>query len=144
LLAGCDFFGSLGYTSAHFAEGSTSNGIKVGGNVLANAPKYTADFGGQYSLALTPRTTLYGRADLLFRGAYKYDDANTVGQDAYSLATFRGGIREQRVFVEAWVRNAFDTRYIPVAFAYPGFAPSGFVGESGAPRTFGVRTGVTF
>jgi outer membrane receptor protein involved in Fe transport len=43
-----------------------------------------------------------------------------------------------------WVRNAFDTRYVPVAFAYPGLAPSGFVGEMGAPRTFGIRAGVNF
>jgi iron complex outermembrane receptor protein len=43
-----------------------------------------------------------------------------------------------------WVRNAFDTHYIPTAFAYPGLAPSGFIGEMGAPRTFGARVGVTF
>ncbi len=42
------------------------------------------------------------------------------------------------------MRNAFDARYVPVAFPYPGLAPSGFIGESGAPRTFGVRAGVTF
>ena len=35
-------------------------------------------------------------------------------------------------------------RYIPVALPYPGLAPSGFVGEAGAPRTFGLRAGVTF
>jgi len=42
------------------------------------------------------------------------------------------------------VRNAFDTRYVPLAFAYTGLAPSGFIGEPGAPRTFGVRLGMTF
>jgi len=36
------------------------------------------------------------------------------------------------------------TRYIPVAFAYPGLAPSGFLGENGNPRTFGVSLGVGF
>ena len=40
------------------------------------------------------------------------------GQDAYSLANFRVGVRGKRLFVEAWIRNAFDTKYIPVAFAY--------------------------
>ena len=50
-----------------------------------------------------------------------------------------------RAFGEVWVRNAFDTRYVPVAFPYnPGLAPSGFIGEIGAPRTFGIRAGVTF
>ena len=33
---------------------------------------------------------------------------------------------------------------IPVAFAYGTFAPSGFVGEPGRPRTFGVSVGVRF
>jgi hypothetical protein len=33
---------------------------------------------------------------------------------------------------------------VPVAFPYPGLAQSGFVGENGAPRTFGVRAGVSF
>jgi hypothetical protein len=43
------------------------------------------------------------------------------------------------------VRNAFDTRYVPVAFAFdPRLAPSGFLGESGAPRTFGFHAGVGF
>ena len=77
-------------------------------------------------------------------GRFQYDDANTAAQEAYTLANFRIGVRGAHVFCEGWVRNAFDTRYIPVAFAYPGLAPSGFVGESGAPRTFGVRAGVTF
>jgi outer membrane receptor protein involved in Fe transport len=53
-------------------------------------------------------------------------------------------VRGGRLFAEAWVRNAFDTRYIPVAFAYENFAPSGFVGENGPPRTFGFSGGVSF
>ncbi len=57
---------------------------------------------------------------------------------------FRVGARARLVFAEAWVRNAFDTRYVPLAFSYPGLAPSGFVGEPGRPRTFGVSFGVTF
>jgi outer membrane receptor protein involved in Fe transport len=45
--------------------------------------------------------------------------------------------------VEAFLRNAFDERYIPVLFPYQ-FAPSGFIGEVGAPRTFGVNLGARF
>ena len=67
-----------------------------------------------------------------------------MGQEAYSIANFRAGLRGKRLFGEAWLRNAFDTQYMPIAFPYPGLAPSGFVGESGAPRTFGLRVGVTF
>ena len=46
------------------------------------------------------------------------------------------------MLVEAWIRNAFDTRYIPIALPYG--SPSGFIGEMGHPRTFGVSAGVTF
>jgi hypothetical protein len=44
---------------------------------------------------------------------------------------------------EVYVRNAFDTRAY-LAFPYASFAPSGFVGEMGAPRTAGVNVGVRF
>jgi iron complex outermembrane recepter protein len=76
-------------------------------------------------------------------GAFKYDDTNVSGQEAYSLANFRAGVRGKYLFGEAWIRNAFDTFYVPVAFAFPG-AQSGFLGESGRPRTFGVTAGVRF
>jgi iron complex outermembrane receptor protein len=144
LFEGCDFFGGVGYTHATFDDGSVSNGFAVGGKRISNTPRYTADVGGQYLLAVTSKANVYGRAELIFRGRYDYDDANTEHQEAYSIANFRAGVRGKYAFGEAWVRNAFDTRYIPVAFAYPGLAPSGFVGEMGAPRTYGVRAGLTF
>ena len=92
-------------------------------------------------MAVSTATSLFARAEVAVRGRYEYDDANTQGQDAYSIASFRSGVRGKRLFAEAWIRNAFDTRYVPIAFAYPGLAPSGFVGESGAPRTFGSSGG---
>ena len=144
LFEGCDFFSGLGYTDAKFDSGSVSGGVPVGGKRIANMPKYTADFGGQYSVAVSSKATAYGRAEFVFRGAYHYDDANTQEQEAYSISNFRAGVRGRYLFGEAWVRNAFDTRYIPTAFAFAGLAPSGFIGEMGAPRTYGVRAGVTF
>ena len=101
-------------------------------------------FGGQYSRVLSSSMTMYGRAEVVFYGAFQYDDQNREGQDAYSLANFRGGVRSRFFFADLWIRNAFDTRYVPIAFSYASFAPSGFVGEMGAPRTFGVSAGVTF
>src|SRR5206468_7325548 len=57
---GLDLFGATGFTHARFDTGSTSNGVAVGGNRLANAPSYTADFGVQFirplgALSLTAR-----------------------------------------------------------------------------------------
>ena len=139
-----DLFGAAGFAHARFASGSRSNGVDVGGNRLANTPSYTADFGVQYAHPLRGELSLVTRAEAVCYGDYEYDDPNTAGQGAYTLTNLRAAIRARHTFGEFWVRNAFDTRYVPVAFPYPGLAPSGFVGENGAPRTFGVRIGVSF
>ena len=62
---------------------------------------------------------------------------------AYSLLNIRAGARSKYLFGEVWVRNAAQTRYVPIAIPYQ-FAQSGFIGENGRPRTFGVSFGVTF
>ena len=90
---------------------------------MPNTPDYTASLGIQLSRNLSQGATLYGRAEATFSGAFEYDDLNTERQDAYSLANFRAGVRGRLVFVEGWIRNAFDTKYIPVAFAYGALAP---------------------
>jgi hypothetical protein len=48
--------------------------------------------------------------------------ANTIGQEAYSLVNIRVGVTRRALLGEVFVRNAFDTRYIPLAFPYPSFA----------------------
>ncbi len=143
-VAGVDLFGAFGVTRARFASGTTSAGVDVGGNNVANTPGYTATAGVQIDHALRRTSRLYGRLELVRSGGFKYDDANTVGQNAYTLMHIRAGAHGKIVFVEAWIRNVLDTRYVPVAFAYPGFAPSGFIGEPGQPRTFGVSVGARF
>jgi iron complex outermembrane receptor protein len=139
-----DVFGGFGYTRARFSDGSVSNGVPVGGNTIPNTPEYTATLGAQLAHPVRPGISVYGRAEAVFYGAFEYDDLNLARQDSYSLANFRAGARGRYLFAEAWVRNAFDTKYIPIAFAYGALAPSGFVGEMGRPRTFGVSAGVTF
>jgi iron complex outermembrane receptor protein len=138
-----DVFGAIGYTKATFDDDSISAGMPVGGNTVPNTPDFTGALGVQVSRTLT-QGTLYGRGEVTFSGAFEYDDLNTARQGAYSLANFRAGIRGRLVFVEGWIRNAFDTTYIPVAFAYGALAPSGFIGEMGRPRTFGISAGVGF
>jgi iron complex outermembrane receptor protein len=139
-----DVFGGVGYTRARFSDDAVSNGVPVAGNTIPNTPEYTVTLGTQVSHPLRPGISLYGRAEAVFYGAFEYDDLNLARQDAYSLANFRAGARGRFLFAEAWVRNAFDTKYIPIAFAYGQLAPSGFIGEMGKPRTFGVSAGLTF
>jgi iron complex outermembrane recepter protein len=140
-----DVVGALGVTRARFKAGSRSSGVDVANNKLPSTPGFTAMFGGEFTRAVTSGTALFVRGEAVGYGAFEYDDLNTARQAAYALVNFRAGVRRSSAFVEAWVRNAFDTRYVPVAFAYdPGSAPSGFLGEPGRPRTFGVRAGVGF
>jgi iron complex outermembrane receptor protein len=139
-----DLFASVGITSAHFGDGTMSGGVNVTDNRLPFTPDYTALLGAQVTRAINASITAYGRGELVMSGAFEYDDANTARQDAYGLLNFRAGGRGKRLFAEAWIRNALDQQYIPVALPYPGFAPSGFLGENGRPRTFGISAGVTF
>jgi iron complex outermembrane receptor protein len=139
-----DLFATFGLTHARFADNTLSGGVDVSGNKLPSAPDHTFSVGAQLSKDLNKNLALYGRGEVWFNGGFEYDDANTARQDAYSIANFRVGLRWRYAFVEGWTRNAFDTRYIPIAFAYGSFAPSGFVGEMGAPRRVGVTMGVTF
>ncbi len=46
---GLDVFASVGHTSGHFGSASTSGGVNVSGNTLANMPDMTGNVGVQYS-----------------------------------------------------------------------------------------------
>jgi iron complex outermembrane receptor protein len=143
-MAALDFYGTFGTADATFGAGSTSGGVDVSGNDLPLAPGYTASVGAKLSAGMGRSLGVYGRADVVFYGAYHYDDQNRAGQDAYSLLNLRGGFRAGKFGVEAWVRNAFDARYVPLAFAYGSLTPSGFIGEPGAPRVVGITARVGF
>jgi iron complex outermembrane receptor protein len=138
-----DVFASFGYTNASFADGTLAMGVDVSGNNLPYTPDYTALFGAQLNRSITSAITGFVRGEAVLSGAFEYDEANTRGQEAYSLVNIRAGARSKYLFGEVWVRNAFETRYVPIAIPYP-FAQSGFIGENGRPRTLGLSFGVTF
>ncbi|HEX8027342.1 MAG TPA: TonB-dependent receptor [Vicinamibacterales bacterium] len=139
-----DLSAAFGFTSARFSDGSLSNGIDVTDNWVPYTPEYTATLGGQFTRAITSSLNGFARAEIVLSGSFNYDEANTEGQDAYSLVNLRAGARHKRIFGELWLRNAFDTLYVPIAIPYAGFAPSGFIGENGRPRTFGLSIGTSF
>jgi iron complex outermembrane receptor protein len=143
-LTGVDIFGALGITRARFGDDSQSMGVDVAGNDVPNTPSYTATAGAQLTRQIIRSWSWSVRGEMSRYGAFKYDEANTVGQDAFTLVNLRGGVHGRRYFGDLWVKNAFDEFYVPTAFAFPGLAPSGFVGEPGKPRTFGVTLGVRF
>lgn len=138
-------FGAVGMTRAHFKDGSVSSGGDVSGNRIPSTPRYTAMLGAELARPVSSRVSLVARGEVVGYGAFEYDDLNTASQGAYALTNIQAGVRISKVSIDVWIRNAFDTRYVPVAFAYdPGSAPSGFLGEPGKPRTFGIRAGVNF
>ncbi len=138
-----DVFASFGYTNASFADGTMAMGVDVSGNNLPFTPDYTALLGAQLNGSITSSISGFVRGEAVLSGAFDYDEANTRGQEAYSLVNVRAGARSKYLFGELWVRNAFQTDYVPIAIPYQ-FAQSGFIGENGRPRTFGVSLGVTF
>jgi iron complex outermembrane receptor protein len=140
---GVDLFAAVGYTNAKFGDGSISSGVNVEGNKIPNTPEYTFSTGAQYTRVVGPATVV-GRADAVFYGSFQYNDQNSLGQDAFSLVNFRLAATGRFLTAELLIRNAFDTHYIPLAFPYPNFAPSGFMGEMGAPRTVSLGLGVRF
>jgi len=137
-------FGSAGLQSARFLSGSVDSGTGIGGNKIPYTPDYTAAVGSQYAWELGGGWSLYARGDVQFLGGFNYDSSNAAAQDAYTLANFRVGVRNQSWYLEGFANNAFNTKYIPIAIPFPGLAASGYVGESGAPITFGVRSGIKF
>lgn len=141
-------FGSAGWTDTRFNGGARDNVIgastPLGGRQIPYTPYYTAALGTQVSWEVGGGHNVYARAEAQFVGSFNYDTSNSVAQDAYTIANFRLGVRNRTWFLEGFVNNAFDAEYVPVAFAFPGIAPSGYVGESGTPITFGVRSGIKF
>jgi iron complex outermembrane receptor protein len=137
-----DLFGGAGFTDAKFLANSVSLGAPVGGNYLPYAPLFTANAGVQASCPIGHDFSVYARAQITAYGNYKYDPSNVQEQRTYSLTDFRIGVRRHFWFVEGWIDNAFNTHYVPIAIPYS--TASGYVGESGAPLTCGVRLGVEF
>ena len=146
-----ELFGMVGYTHARFLGGSSAFSANSGenqavaGNALPYAPTYTANMGTQISWAPCRYARLYLRVQVSMYGDFQYDASNAMGQTEYKLANFRGGVRSKHWFAEGWVDNAFNSHYIPIAIPYAQLgAPSGYIGESGAPVTYGARAGINF
>jgi iron complex outermembrane recepter protein len=146
-----ELFGTVGTTHARFLGKSKAYNANlgdnqpVGGNALPYAPTFDANMGTQISWAPSRRLSLYLRIQVAVYGDFQYDASNAMSQASYSLTNFRGGVRGKRWFAEGWVDNAFDTHYVPIAIPYAQLgAPSGYIGEIGAPVTYGARAGIHF
>ena len=141
---GIDLFAGIGLTHARFDDGTAANGLDLSGKTIPNTPCFTSTFGAQFGRALNAGGQIFGRAEVAWTGKFHYDELNTASQDDYAVANFRAGWKGKGLIVEGWIRNAFDTSYVPLAFAFPGFTASGFLAEPGRPRTMGLSVGIGF
>lgn len=130
-------FGAFGLTDTEFDEYVDPFGQDVAGNNLPFAPDSTLSVGAQLDGDLGANTRWYLRGEYQMIGDFYYDAGN-LGEESFDLANFRLGVERGPVRLDAWVRNAFDQDYIPIAFQPNPADPTVFVGENGAPLTWGV------
>jgi iron complex outermembrane receptor protein len=142
-LSGMGLLAAVGYTHARFDDGVLLGGDDISGNKIANTPAFTTTFGAQFQRDVRGHN-LFGRIDVVTTGAFEYDELNTQRQDTYTVTNIRGGLRIRGIIVEAWMQNAFNTQYVPLAFLFPGFTASGFLAEPGSPRRWGITAGWGF
>ncbi len=141
---GVDLFTAVGYTHARFSAGSVSSGRE---RRRQQDPEH-AGLHGQRGPAVLARRRAGDdprprRCRVLRRVPVQRRRTRSARTRTRS-STSALGVTGRFLIGELLVRNAFDTRYIPLAFPYPSFAPSGFMGEMGAPRTVSVSAGVRF
>ena len=85
--------------------------------------------------------TCYGRANVVFYGAYHYDDQNTQGQDAYSLANIRAGPRVGDFRPRRLGPERVRYKVHPGGVCVPGLCALGFMGESRRPAAYSLSVG---
>jgi iron complex outermembrane receptor protein len=121
--------------------GLPSGAINLEGNTLTQAPKWQFNVSGGYSFPLTERLEMTARADYKWQSRVQFDFYNhpTNTEDAYGLlnASLSVGPPSLRWALTAWVRNAFDERYVTQANTASGANPSRS-GSLGMPRMFGA------
>ena len=140
-----DVFGGIGYTKAEFDDDSISGGVPVGGNTMPNTPDYTG-IARRSGLAESVRRAYAlrsRRGHVLRRLRVRRPEHRAAGRVLAGQFPSRRA-RPVRVRRRRGSGTRSTRKYIPVAFAYGQLAPSGFIGEMGRPRTFGVTAGVGF
>lgn len=136
LYKGLTLEAGLGYADSEFKDYKDSlAGTDYKNNSTPLAPEYTYNLALQYEKSLSDRWDLFCRTELNGIGAFYWDDANTLKQDAYQLMNMSLGLKSEKVDIILWARNLFDQEYEAVAFAFSGSDP---VGQSGDPLTMGI------
>ncbi|MHC4390939.1 MAG: TonB-dependent receptor [Planctomycetota bacterium] len=137
-----ELFSGFGWTIARFDEFEDPLVGDAKNKDLPLAPRFTFSGGLELKapIFIVEGVDAFVRFEEVVVGRYAYDAINDEEQGSYPLTHVRAGVRGERWSVEAWVQNVFDAEYFPIAFR----AGPGFVGNSGAPRTFGFTASLRF
>ena len=142
-VAGVDLFGTVGTTDAHFGAGSQSSGVDVSGNERCRTPPATRRRRAASSRGrLGPgRVDATGARTSCSTGVpLRRPEPRRAGR-LLARQPARRASGPGHSALEGWVKNAFDTTYVPVAFAYGGLTPSGLHRRNRpSPHVRGVRT----
>ena len=112
--------------------------LDIGGNDLPFAPRVTWNTGAAFTHELAEHLRGFARAEITGTSRYFFDPGNGASQGAFALVNVSVGATTGNWRAEAWVRNLCDRDTVALALPYPGLAPSGYIGENGAPRTVGA------
>ncbi|MEM8936298.1 MAG: TonB-dependent receptor [Pseudomonadota bacterium] len=130
-------YANLGYTETEFTEDSSLSAENLAGLEFSFAPKWTAGFGGRYTL----NNGLFANIRTRYVGesfASITNEPNEINDSHFIVDTIFG-YQQDNFGVEFFVNNLFDEEYLTRNFGTPG---NGSINVAGAPRVIGGR--VTF
>lgn len=120
----------------------------VSGQWLPGVSKWAFSWGGEYNLPATilgQSGFVYAGYDGNYRSKFSSNASRSIytDVDGYSVHNFRVGVRNGKVDVFGWVRNAFDANYFESLAVTPG--NTGLISaQLGDPRTWGGTIKYTF
>lgn len=137
------------YDNGCLVEDPSSCGtLDFTGNVMPRAPAFSTTLAAQYDQSLGRWGTLTPRAQYFFSTALYFRASNFERdrQDAYSKLDFRLTwlSPEQHVMIEGLVDNALDADVVSTRLISSPLLGSPTVSTYNAPRTYGVRVGLTY
>ncbi len=146
-----ELFAGGALLDGNFRDGSTTMAstpfgfmpLPIGGHELPFAPRATWNAGATYAHNLTGHVRGFVRAEVTGTTRSYFDPSNGASQGALTCVNLSMGVAAGNWRIETWIRNLFDRESVALALPYP-IAPSGYIGENGAPRTLGMSLTRTF
>jgi len=112
------------------------------GNRLPQAPRWQFGVSGEYSLPISSSLEIKARADYKWQSEIYFDlfnnPLNTQGTYGLLNASLSIGTLDERWSLTAFVRNAFDERYVSQSLTSASDTVPARVGQLGPPSQYGV------